>query len=219
MLFKSRRARLFSIYKIIRQKKHFNFTGIDFLIKLKFVHCCELGLRMLNTIYISYLRSVYFFKISQRKNYVLFSPTVADRAKQELFNIVMTPEWEARFDVSSFSFLAGKSCYDVFYLIKKHIVKFYTYSFSFKVSNFFDFLNYQILLAKINFLGFCKQQLKIWLKSFFIKSRNLNISFNSLVGRGSIFIIIRETQRSFIIVQIQIELRNTNISSQDREFR
>lgn len=188
-LFKSRRARLLSIYKIINLRKQFNFTGIDSLVKLKCSHSFELGLKMVDSLYSGSLRSIYFFKFPQRKNYMLFSSTLADRAKQELFKIVMVPEWEARFNEGSFGFITGKSCYDALYLIKRHIAKVYTYTFTFDVSKFFRLVNSHIVLAKINFIGFCKQQLRFWLKSFFVLKSELYNSF-FFFTIGSIFIII-----------------------------
>lgn len=190
VLFQSRRARLLSIYKVIVQNKYVKFSGIDSFKKLQLSHYCELGLTMPNRFHFNPLRSIYFFKVSYFENPLFFISSFADRAKQELFKIIMMPEWEARFEFSSFGLVSGRSCYDALLIITKLIGKVYMSKISLNVFKCLKSLNYFILFSKLNLVGFCKSQLQIWLNLFVSKTFCLS-SINAYFNNPSpIFILI-----------------------------
>ncbi|MGI9214783.1 MAG: reverse transcriptase N-terminal domain-containing protein [Gammaproteobacteria bacterium] len=190
MLLQSRKARLLSIYKVIRNNRCFNFAGFDLLINLKFPQYCELGLKIINTSFVTPLRPVFLTKFSKSRYSLFFHSSLADQAKQELFKIVMLPEWEAKFEISSFGFVSGRNGYDVLFLLKTWFRKSYKYVFVFNILETLDFFNYFILLAKVNLVGFFNSQLKVWINSLFLTRPNYTNLYFLLSKSRSILILM-----------------------------
>lgn len=165
-LFKSRKARLLSIYKIVRQNRFIKFAGIDSLLSLKSSYYYRLSVNLGKVIYNSPIRHLYFFNIYEHKSYHLLLYSMADRCQQEFFKTLMQPEWDAKFEQNSFGFISGKTCYDILYKVRKLLSTYYMHSMTLDISKCIFFVNLDILISKINFFGFFKHQINIWLKSF-----------------------------------------------------
>lgn len=189
MLFHSRKAKLISIYRVYQQSKFLFFKGFDSFTKINNFHGCQLGLVMGKNIFFSFSRHLVFFDFNTSRMYSLFISNFADRCQQELFKIIMQPEWDAKFRSSSFSFRPGKSCFDLLSFVQKILSKNYKYSFLTKFSKSFTLLNFNILLREVNFLGILKYQLLFWIKRFFSYIYSIHNSSVYFQGRP-IFILL-----------------------------
>ena len=88
-----------------------------------------------------------------------------DRALQGVIKNALEPEWEARFEASSYGFRPGRSCQDAVKQIKNAIQQKAKYMLDADISKCFDCINHLALLQKLNYKGKVRQQIKAWLKS------------------------------------------------------
>ncbi len=67
-------------------------------------------------------RRVWIPKPGKSEKRPLSIPTIYDRALQAVVKTALEPEWEARFEPSSYGFRVGRSCHDAIKHIKNCIV-------------------------------------------------------------------------------------------------
>nr|AAQ91581.1 reverse transcriptase/HNH endonuclease [Chlamydomonas sp. CCMP1619]AFU83032.1 RT-Mat-Endo [Chlamydomonas raudensis] len=92
-------------------------------------------------------------------------PTIKDRCLQALFKLMLEPEWEAKFEPSSFGFRPGRSCRDALAAIQANIQKRSKYVLDADIAKCFDRINHKALLDKIGMTGGFGRQLLAWLKA------------------------------------------------------
>ncbi|OWY64585.1 hypothetical protein B7486_46440 [cyanobacterium TDX16] len=97
-------------------------------------------------------------------------PTIFDRALQAVVKATLEPEWEARFEPSTYGFRPGRSAQDAIKHIKNCIVSKPKFVLDADISRCFDRINQEALLLKLNMNGSVRQQIKAWLKSGVIDS-------------------------------------------------
>jgi len=92
-------------------------------------------------------------------------PTIQDRARQALVKSALEPEWESRFEDTSYGFRPGRSAQDAIeriYLCIKHSSY---YVLDADIAKCFDRINHDYLLSKIHCPSSLKRDLKQWLKA------------------------------------------------------
>ena len=104
-------------------------------------------------------------KFCEKKN-TLSVETIQDRAKQALAKTILEPEWEARFEPSSYGFRPGRGCHDaierIFTALNKNVNK---WVFSADIRDGFDKIDHIALLQKVNTFPEMARQIKAWLKA------------------------------------------------------
>jgi RNA-directed DNA polymerase len=134
---------------------------------------------------------------------------MADRCQQELFKILMLPEWDAKFDLNSFGFNSGRTCYDALYRLRNFLSDNYMNSFTIDISKCVFLLKSGLLLSKINFVGFCRFQIQMWLKFFYLGDFSLyQISYSHFQGR-SVYILMINIILYGIHLKLNIDLQNS----------
>ena len=88
-----------------------------------------------------------------------------DRALQGVVKAALEPEWEAKFEASSYGFRPGRSCHDAIQHIKVAIQSKAKYVLDADIAKCFDKINHLALLQKLGYTGKSRQQIKAWLKS------------------------------------------------------
>ena len=88
-----------------------------------------------------------------------------DRALQGILKIALEPEWEAKFEASSYGFRPGRSCHDAIEHIRVAIQSKAKYVLDADIAKCFDRINHVKLFQKIGYTGKVRQQIKAWLKS------------------------------------------------------
>ncbi|WP_162052113.1 reverse transcriptase N-terminal domain-containing protein [Gloeothece verrucosa] len=97
-------------------------------------------------------------------------PTLEDRAKQALLQLALEPEWEAKFDGNSYGKRPKRSYHDAIEAIFSAIKQQPKYVLDADLSQCFDTITPEKLLAKLNSLPKFRRQIKTWLKSGLIDS-------------------------------------------------
>jgi RNA-directed DNA polymerase len=110
-------------------------------------------------------RRVWIPKPGKEEKRPLGIPTMYDRALQGVVKAVLEPEWEAKFEASSYGFRPGRSCHDAIEHIRVAIQSKAKYVLDADIAKCFDRINHKKLLEKIGHTGKVRQQIKAWLKS------------------------------------------------------
>ncbi|MDT9186470.1 MAG: group II intron reverse transcriptase/maturase, partial [Limnospira sp. PMC 894.15] len=92
-------------------------------------------------------------------------PTIQDRARQALVKSALEPEWESRFEGTSYGFRPGRSAHDAISRIFQSINKGGYYILDADIAKCFDRINHEYLLSKIHCPSSLKRDLKQWLKA------------------------------------------------------
>ncbi len=110
-------------------------------------------------------RRIWIPKPGKTEKRPLSIPTIFDRGLQAVVKATLEPEWEARFEPSSYGFRPARSCHDAIKHIKNCIVSKPKFVLDADISQCFDRINQDALLRKLNMNGSVRQQIKAWLKS------------------------------------------------------
>ena len=110
-------------------------------------------------------RRVWIPKPGKDEKRPLGIPTIYDRALQGVVKAALEPEWEARFEASSYGFRPGRACQDAIKHIKNAIQTKAKYVLDADIAKCFDRIDHKILLQRLNHRGKVRQQIKAWLKS------------------------------------------------------
>jgi RNA-directed DNA polymerase len=110
-------------------------------------------------------RRVWIPKPGRDEKRPLGIPTMYDRALQALVKLALEPEWEAKFEPSSYGFRPGRSCQDAIQHIKLAVKGAEKFVLDADIAKCFDRINHNALLEKAGYKGLLRQQIKAWLKS------------------------------------------------------
>ena len=117
---------------------------------------------------------------------------LVDNAKQNLIFFALQPEWEAKFETSSYGYRSGRSIPDVIKLIKHYIQTNSNKKYFILQGNLINFLNkfdYSLLLTKLNTITIMEKQFLIWLKTNLIDFDNFCLALTKNKKDGFFFSI------------------------------
>jgi RNA-directed DNA polymerase len=92
-------------------------------------------------------------------------PVLADRALQALVTSALEPEWEARFDATSYGFRPGSSCHDAIEAIFTAIGHQANYVLDADMAKCCDRIDHSALLTKVHTSPSVRRQLQAWRKA------------------------------------------------------
>lgn len=130
-------------------------------------------------------RRVWIPKPGKSEKRPLSIPTIYDRALQAVVKTALEPEWEARFEPSSYGFRVGRSCHDAIKHIKNCIVSKAKFVLDADISQCFDRIDHKALLLKLNMNGKVRRQIKAWLNSGVIDSEEF-LATNAGTPQGGV---------------------------------
>lgn len=111
------------------------------------------------------VRRVWIPKPGKDSKRPLGIPVMADRARQALAKMALEPEWEAKFEPTSFGFRPGRSCHDAARAIFQYIRMTQFYVLDADISGCFDHINHKALLDKLGTFPSLRRAIKAWLKA------------------------------------------------------
>lgn len=100
-------------------------------------------------------------------------PTIKDRTRQAIAKMALEPEWEAKFEDSSYGFRPGRSAHDAIEHIFIGIGQKKKYALDADIAKCFDKINHAELLRKINTFPKMRRQIKAWLKAGILEGDTL----------------------------------------------
>lgn len=159
-------SKLYAVYLITTLNKGKKTAGVDKKVytnsdsKLQLAKNLQLDGKSLP------IRRIWIEKPGKLERRPLGIPTIEDRAKQALAKLALEPEWEAKFEPSSYGFRPGRSCHDAIeriYSDLHHGVPKEVYLVD--IRKCFDRIDHDALLIKLKTFPAMEKQIRAWLKA------------------------------------------------------
>lgn len=172
-LMRSWSARCLAVRNVTQDHKGKNTAGVDRVKSLTPKQRLKLTENLKIDHRANALRRIYIPKPGRDEKRPLGIPTLRDRAKQALAKLALEPEWEAKFEESSYGFRPGRSAYDAIEHIFTHINQCPKYVLEADIAKCFDQINHTELLRRINTFPSMRRQIKAWLKAGVLDGKQL----------------------------------------------
>ncbi|AMW29468.1 reverse transcriptase N-terminal domain-containing protein [Arthrospira platensis] len=130
LLVKSSYARLLAVRRVTQDNQGKKTAGVDGVIAISPKQRLDLAEKIKGNIKAKPLRRVWIPKPGRDEKRPLGIPTIQDRARQALVKSALEPEWELRFEGTSYGFRPGRSAQDAIGRIYTAINKGNYYSIS-----------------------------------------------------------------------------------------
>ena len=173
MLMRSWSARCIAVRKVTQDNKGKNTAGIDGMKSLNSQERLIVTENLKIDRKSSPLRRVWTPKLGKKEKRASCLPTIKDRIKQAIAKIALEPEWEAKFEESSYGFRPGRSAHDAIEHIFIGINQCQKYVLDADIAKCFDKINHSELLRKINTFPKMRKQIKAWLKAGILDDQEL----------------------------------------------
>lgn len=165
LLVKSRSARLLAVRRVTQDNQGKKTAGVDGVKSLPPSHRLQLAETLHEKRKALPVRRVWIDKPGGCEQRPLGIPAMSDRASQRLVQLVLEPEWEARFEPNNYGFRPGRSCHDAIEAIFGVIKQKAKYALDADIEKCFDRISHDELLRKINTSPSLRRQIKAWLKA------------------------------------------------------
>ncbi|EKD06241.1 RNA-directed DNA polymerase [Arthrospira platensis C1] len=165
LLCKSYYARLLAVRRVTQDNQGKKTAGVDGMRAISPRQRFKLVENIKGNLKVKPLRRVWIPKPGRDEKRPLGIPTIQDRARQALVKSALEPEWESRFEDTSYGFRPGRSAHDAISRIFQSINKGGYYVLDADIAKCFDRINHDYLLSKIHCPSSLKRDLKSWLKA------------------------------------------------------
>ncbi|MDT9266248.1 MAG: reverse transcriptase domain-containing protein [Limnospira sp. PMC 1293.21] len=165
LLVKSYYARLLAVRRVTQDNQGKKTAGVDGMRAISPRQRFEIVENIKGNLKAKPLRRVWIPKPGRDEKRPLGIPTIQDRARQALVKSALEPEWESRFESTSYGFRPGRSAHDAISRIFQSINKGGYYILDADIAKCFDRINHEHLLSKIHCPSSLKRDLKQWLKA------------------------------------------------------
>lgn len=181
MLQKSKSALLVSIRRVTQVNKGKRTAGVDGFKALTAPERLGLYRQMVNMDISKHNPKPAYRTYIKKKNGKLRPlgiPTIKDRVYQNIVKLTLEPQWEARFEPSSYGFRPKRSCHDaianIFNVLKGNDSK-RSWIFEGDFKSCFDTLNHDFIMKQIS--GFPQTEvIAKWLKAGFVDNDVFNVT-------------------------------------------
>jgi RNA-directed DNA polymerase len=164
-LMRSWSAKCLAVRKVTQDNQGKKTAGVDGIKSLQPAERLELVDNLLLTKKASPTRRVLIPKPGTEEKRQLGIPTMADRALQALVKQALEPEWEAKFEPNSYGFRPGRSAHDAIQAIFLGIRYKAKFVLDADISQCFDRINHEVLLAKLKTFPTLRRLIKKWLQA------------------------------------------------------
>ncbi|AMW29721.1 group II intron reverse transcriptase/maturase [Arthrospira platensis] len=165
LLVKSYYARLLAVRRVTQDNQGKKTAGVDGVRAISPRQRFELVENIKGNLKAKPLRRVWIPKPGRDEKRPLGIPTIQDRARQALVKSALEPEWESRFEGTSYGFRPGRSAQDAIGRIYSAIKQEQYFVLDADIAKCFDRINHDYLLSKIHCPSSLKRDLKQWLKA------------------------------------------------------
>ena len=172
-LMRSWSARCIAVRKVTQDNKGKNTAGVDRVKSLNPTQRLKAARNLEIDRKANALRRVWIPKPGREEKRPLGIPTIRDRTRQALAKMALEPEWEAKFEESSYGFRPGRSAHDAIEHIFIALGQKNKYVLDADIAKCFDKINHVELLKKINTFPKMRRQIKAWLKAGILEGDTL----------------------------------------------
>lgn len=165
LLLSSRSAKCLAVRKVTQDNKGKKTAGVDGKVALSQRQRTKLVQNLKLQPKATPVRRVWIPKPGTDEMRPLGIPTIENRAQQALAKMALEPEWEARFEPSSYGFRPGRSAHDAIEAIHHSIKYNKKYVLDADIAKCFDRINHKALLEKLDTFGVMRRAVKTWLKA------------------------------------------------------
>jgi RNA-directed DNA polymerase len=168
LLIYSRSAAILAVKRVAQENRGKETAGIDGLASLTGKMKLELAHKIMSEPLITKakpVRRVWIPKPGKDEKRPLGIPVMEDRARQALVKMALEPEWEAKFESTSFGFRPGRSCHDAVETIYRHMKTVPKYVLDADIAGCFDHINHKALLDKLGTFPSLRRMIRAWLKA------------------------------------------------------
>jgi len=168
LLMKSRSAASLAVRRVAQDNKGKRTAGVDGLASLSKKKKLELAQKIMSQPYMPKakpVRRVWIPKPGKDGQRPLGIPVMEDRARQALAKMALEPEWEAKFEPTSFGFRPGRSCHDAVETIYRYMRTVPKYVLDADIAGCFDHINHKALLDKLGTFPSLRRTVRAWLKA------------------------------------------------------
>jgi RNA-directed DNA polymerase len=168
LLAKSQAASYLAVRRVTQDNQGKKTAGVDGVKELTPPQRLELATKLKLRPYqkkAKAVRRVWIPKPSTDEQRPLGIPVMEERARQALAKLALEPEWEAKFEPNSYGFRPGRSAQDAISYIFTCIRQSPKYVLDADICKYFDRINHQTLLAKLNTYPQMRRTIKAWLKA------------------------------------------------------
>jgi RNA-directed DNA polymerase len=173
LLLRSRAARHLAVRKVTQDNRGKRTAGVDGVKNLappqRLRLAADLPIRPSGRP----VRRVWIPKPGKAERRPLGIPTLRDRAAQTLVRLALEPEWEARFEPTSFGFRPGRSAHDAIEYLFTAICKKPKYVLDADIAACFDRIDQRALLAKLDAAPTLRRAIRGWLRAGVLDGREL----------------------------------------------
>lgn len=172
-LMRSWSARCIAVRKVTQDNKGKNTAGVDRIKSLdpKQRFSAATNLRINHKA--NSLRRVWIPKPGREEKRLLGIPTIKDRTKQALAKLALEPEWEAKFEESSYGFRPGRAAHDAIEHIFIGLGQKHKFVLDADIAKCFDKINHSELIKRISTFPKLRRQIKAWLKAGVLEGKTL----------------------------------------------
>lgn len=164
-LINSFHAKMLAVRKVAQMNQGKKTAGVDGVSRLTSDQKFELALGLKLDKKAQPAKRVWIPKPGKEEKRPLGIPTMEDRAKQALLKMAIEPEWEAKFEDTSYGFRPGRGVHDAIDRIYNKLFKSPSWILDADIKGCFDNINHKKLLDKAGYTGKIRQQIKVWLKA------------------------------------------------------
>lgn len=165
LMVKSHFARMLAVRRVTADNQGKKTAGVDGVTVTTSEQRMELVEDIKRNVKAKPLRRVWIPKPGRDEKRPLGIPTIRDRGKQALVKSALEPEWEARFEGTSYGFRPGRSAHDAVARIFQSTNKGKYYVLDADIAKCFDRINHDYLLSKVHCPSLLKRDIKQWLKA------------------------------------------------------
>lgn len=167
-------AKMLAVRKVTQENRGKRTAGTDGILALS----PQSRMKLVRNLKISDssdpIRRVWIPKPGKKEKRGLGIPTIKDRALQALVTMALEPEWEAKFEGTSYGFRPGRSTHDAIAYIYTAINKKPKYVLDADITQCFDRIDHDKLLTKLNASPKLRRQIRAWLKARVLDKRQIS---------------------------------------------
>jgi len=181
-LISSKYAKLLAVKQITQKNKGYKAPNVNCATVISPEEKYQLALTLNIRDFAHPIRQALIPKTGKTEKRSLKVPTIRDRSIQMLVKLALEPQWEARFEPNSYGSRPGRSCHDAVEAVFNYNKRGHIYVLDANIHKYFDKINHERLLRKLDTLPIIKSQIKAWLSTGIMKRfarRNKDESLNS----------------------------------------